>query len=82
MGNRNDLRGPNFWTIDARLAKDIKMPWSETHKLQCFAEAFNIFNHENFVEPGVNINSPTFGILTTTRGEGARQMQFALRYSF
>ena len=81
-GNRNDLRGPTYWTVDARLGKDIKMPWSERQKLQFFAEAFNIFNHENFVDPNTNINSALFGALTVTRGEGARQMQFALRYEF
>jgi hypothetical protein len=82
IGNRNNLRGPGYWTVDLRLKKDIQMPWSERQKLQFYAEAFNAFNHENFVDPNTNISSGTFGALTATRGEGARQMQFALRYQF
>jgi hypothetical protein len=80
-GNRNDLRGPHFWTIDLTLLKNFTMPWRE-QKLQFRVDAFNVFNHENFIEPGVNINAPGFGALTTTRGEGARQMQFGLIYRF
>jgi hypothetical protein len=82
IGNRNNLRGPGYWTTDLRLKKDINMPWSERQKLQIFAEAFNAFNHENFVDPNTNINGGAFGALTATRGEGARQMQLALRYQF
>jgi carboxypeptidase family protein len=86
IGNRNNLRGPGYWTVDLRVKKDIKMPWSERQKLRFFAEAFNAFNHENFVDPNTNISSGSFGALTATRsafrGEGARQMQFALRYAF
>lgn len=58
----------------------------EQQKLQFFAEAFNAFNHENFADPNTNINGGKFGALTATRsalrGEGARLMQFALRYEF
>jgi hypothetical protein len=83
IGNRNNLRGPGYSTVDLRLRKDIKMPWSEHQRLQFYAEAFNAFNHENFADPSTNIRSAsTFGALTATRGEGARQMQFALRYAF
>lgn len=85
-GSRNDLRGPGFWNIDAAVLKDIKMPWSERQNIQFRAEAFNLFNHENFAPPNTNINGSTFGVLTTTQGAytgaGARQMQFALRYEF
>jgi hypothetical protein len=82
IGNRNNLRGPGYWTVDLRVKKEIKMPRTERQKLQIFAEAFNAFNHENFVDPNTNINGGAFGALTTTRGEGARQMQLALRYQF
>ncbi|MGB6460530.1 MAG: hypothetical protein WBG02_11245, partial [Candidatus Acidiferrum sp.] len=79
-GNRNDLRGPGYWTIDAALLKNIKL--TERLNLQFRAEAFNLFNHENFQPPNTNINSSTFGVLSLTAGEGARQMQFALRLEF
>ncbi len=79
-GSRNDLRGPGYWTIDAALLKNITL--TERLHLQFRAEAFNLFNGENFNPPGTNINSSTFGVLSSTTGEGARQMQFALRLEF
>jgi Carboxypeptidase regulatory-like domain len=79
-GNRNDLRGPSYWTTDAALLKNIRL--TERLGLQFRAEAFNMFNHENFAPPNTNINSSTFGVLGSTDGEGARQMQFALRLEF
>jgi hypothetical protein len=80
-GSRNDLRGPGYWTIDAALLKNIRL--TERLNLQFRAEAFNMFNHENFAPPNTNINSSTFGVLSSTAtGEGARQMQIALRLEF
>jgi hypothetical protein len=57
------------------------MPWSEKHTIQFRTEAYNVFNHTNFADPGANINSPTFGQITT-QANGNRVMQFALRYEF
>jgi hypothetical protein len=79
-GNRNDLRGPGYWTIDAALLKNIRL--TERLNLQFRAEAFNMLNGENFNPPNTNINTSTFGVLSSTAGEGARQMQFALRLEF
>jgi hypothetical protein len=79
-GSRNDLRGPGYWTVDAALLKNIRL--TERLGLQFRAEAFNMFNRENFNPPNTNINSSTFGVLSSTAGEGARQMQIALRLEF
>ena len=38
--------------------KSFRMPW-EGHKLQFRAEAFNAFNHVNFYDPVLDINSTT-----------------------
>jgi hypothetical protein len=81
IGNRNNLRGPHFWDADVSVIKDIKTPWSEKQKFVFRVDAFNVFNHENFVEPGTDLNSSTFGQLTTTRGT-PRQLQVALRFEF
>jgi hypothetical protein len=81
MGTRNNLRGPGFVNFDMSLAKNFSMPWSEKHFLQFRAEAYNAFNHTNFADPGANINSPTFGQITT-QANANRVMQFALRYEF
>ena len=81
IGTRNNLRGPGFVNFDMSLAKNFSMPWSEKHFLQFRAEAYNAFNHTNFADPGANINSPTFGQITT-QANSNRVMQFALRYEF
>ena len=81
IGNRNNLRGPGYVNFDMSLAKRFVMPWSEKHTIQFRTEAYNVFNHTNFADPGANINSPTFGQITTQAG-GNRVLQFALRYEF
>lgn len=81
IGNRNNLRGPGFVNFDMSLAKRFRMPWSEKHSIQFRTEAYNVFNHTNFADPGANINSPTFGQITAQAG-GNRVLQFALRYEF
>jgi hypothetical protein len=81
-GNRNVLYGPRFFNIDMAILKNFKMPWSETHRLQFRAEAFNMLNNPSFNTPALNINSPsTFGQISST-ASSAREIQFALRYDF
>lgn len=80
IGNRNNLRGPTFWSADIALLKNFKMPW-EGHKLQIRAEAYNAFNHNSFGLPAANINAAGFGQITTSSST-PREMQFAIRYDF
>jgi hypothetical protein len=94
-GERNQLRGPRYSTVDMALLKSFKMPWSETQRLQFRAEAFNAFNHPSFNNPSVNPNSAgsfdstnvniqnpgQYGVLTNTANQ-ARQLQLGLRYDF
>ena len=81
-GSRNVATGPSFWNLDFAMLKDFKMPYAESHRLQFRAEAFNIFNHVNFANPGALLTSPaTFGAISQDRN-GARQVQLALKYSF
>ncbi|HEX8176541.1 MAG TPA: TonB-dependent receptor [Pyrinomonadaceae bacterium] len=81
IGNRNILRGPKFWNVDLAVLKNFKMPWSESHRLQLRWEMYNAFNHNNFSLPSTNINSSTFGQITTS-ANNPREMQFAIRYEF
>jgi hypothetical protein len=82
-GQRNIFRGPHFWNVDMAALKNIKLPWGENHNLQFRAEAFNVFNHENFGNPNTSIFSSAFGQVTASaNGAQPRQMQFALRYEF
>ena len=81
IGTRNNLRGPGFVNFDMSLSKRFLMPWSDKHTIEFRAEAYNALNHTNFSDPGANINSPTFGQITT-QANSNRVMQFALRYQF
>jgi hypothetical protein len=50
VGYRGIFRGPIFWNSDVAVSKFFKLP-KENMKLQFRAEAYNVFNHENFANP-------------------------------
>ncbi|HMD15790.1 MAG TPA: TonB-dependent receptor [Terriglobales bacterium] len=85
---RNVLRGPTLTNLDIALAKTTSL--TERYKLEFRAEFFNALNHPEFAQPtllngAANIESPTFGQITTTgtfRGATPRIGQFALRLTF
>lgn len=85
---RNSLRGPGVTNLDIALAKTTAI--TERFKLEFRAEFFNALNHPEFAQPTVadgtsNIDSPTFGEITTTgsfRGSTPRIGQLALRLTF
>ncbi len=74
------LRGLKLWNVDLSFAKKIKL--TERAGLTLSAEFFNLFNHVNFLDPTVNLQSPqTFGVITT-QGNDPRQIQLGLRLDF
>ena len=81
---RGSVVGPGLTTFDTSLFKTVSI--SERWRLQFRAEAFNIFNHVNFLEPnavvftGANI-STSAGVITGT-ATTSRQVQFALKLMF
>jgi len=89
---RNALRGPGFENVDMSLFKEI-MPERRFHA-QFQAQAFNLFNHTNFANPGVTVSSTgTLGQITATSSSTGsvnipnpvgtqRVMQFALKFMF
>jgi hypothetical protein len=85
---RNVLRGPSLTNVDVALAKASTI--TERVKLELRAEFFNALNHPEFAQPTVvdgaaNIDSPTFGQITTTgsfRGPAPRIGQLAMRLTF
>jgi hypothetical protein len=93
VGDRNSLRLPGYWTLDMGLAKSFTMPWSEGHKLQFRAEAFNVTNTQHMgtiqlgrvfgldIDPELTEPQPGFGAFQTIQGT-PRVLQFGLRYSF
>lgn len=81
IGNRNNLRGPGFWNVDMAVLKNIRLGAESKRRLQLRWELFNAFNHNSFGLPGTNINSTTFGVITTS-ASSPREMQFAARFEF
>ncbi|MFL6466620.1 MAG: carboxypeptidase regulatory-like domain-containing protein [Pyrinomonadaceae bacterium] len=80
IGQRNNLRGPTFWTVDLSIAKNFRLPW-EGHRLQIRADAFNAFNRNNFGLPNANFNSTNFGAITTSANL-PREIQLGIRWDF
>jgi hypothetical protein len=84
-GQRNNLRGPGYFSLDAGLGKRWLMPWSEKHSLQLRWEVFNVLNAVRFDPLSINAvmdySGSTFGQYTRL-STSPRVMQFALRYEF
>ena len=79
-GARAAVRLAPLTNFDIAVAKSFKLPF-EGQRLQLRAEAFNAFNHANFINPSLDAASPsTFG--EYTMDAGPRVMQFGLRYEF
>jgi hypothetical protein len=83
-GQRNELRGPGYFGIDAGLDKDWKITEGQT--LSFAWEAFNVTNSVRFdaaaSSNNFDLTSVTnFGVYGSTLTQ-PRVMQFMLRYSF
>jgi len=84
---RNAFRGPGFVNTDLSLAKHFRV--RESLDAAFSADAFNIFNHTNFATPNTNIDSPTFGTVSSVVGasdpvnpRGPRIVQLSLHLRF
>ncbi|HEX2328491.1 MAG TPA: carboxypeptidase regulatory-like domain-containing protein [Candidatus Angelobacter sp.] len=75
---RNILRGPGRTNLDMAVTKKTKI--TERTALDLRAEFFNVFNHAEFNNPDTNIDSGTFGQVTTTAAP--RILQFGARFTF
>ena len=79
-GTRAAVRLAPIFNVDMSVSKAFRLP-KEGQRLQFRAEAFNAFNHPNFTNPSLSLQSPqTFGEFQGTLPP--RSMQFALRYEF
>ena len=74
------LRGLGAWNVDVSFVKKIQL--TEKARLTFSSEFFNLFNHVNFLDPAMSLQSPqTFGVLTTQAND-PRQVQLGLRFDF
>lgn len=84
---RNAFLGPSFKDVDLNLSKNTKI--TERVTLQLRADAFDLFNHPNFANPGLTATpgSTTFGIISATRfptgdAGSSRQLQLSAKLKF
>jgi len=76
---RRFFSGP--WTFDIDFSLFKAIPITEHHNIEMRMDAFNALNHSTFWAGDQNINSTTFGKVSSTFFP-ARIMQFGLRYKF
>src|SRR5262245_4754910 len=96
VGDRNLLRLPRYFVMDAGLSKTFRMPYSESHHLQFRWEVFNLTNTQPFGqvfalsgaqdpytgEPGSDFGRYFDSQKPVGETRPGRVMQFALRYVF
>jgi hypothetical protein len=76
---RNIARAPAFYQLDMGMHKDFRL-FREENKLEFRAEFFNLFNKTNFQTANGQVNSTSFGTISSTWP--ARQIQFGLKLYF
>ena len=81
IGNsgRNNLYGPPQRRMDMSVFKDMVVG---TRRLQLRLEVFNVTNTPSFGVPDGALGSATFGRITSTANNVARQFQFAAKFLF
>ncbi len=81
VGNLSILSfdGPPQFRIDLALSKRIRI--TDRHRFELKGEAFNLTNTPSFFRGDMDINSTTFGRLTSVN-LGSRVVQLSIRYEF
>jgi hypothetical protein len=72
------FRGPGQKTMDLSLSKEFSI--TERQNIEFKAEAINFTNTPILSAPADNVSSKSFGLITGS--QGARNIQFALKYHF
>jgi hypothetical protein len=83
-GQRNSLRGPSQFTMDAGLSKKFLILPENRLNLLFRADFYNILNHPIFSTPSASLAATsTFGAITSTASQYTNRVgQFALRLEF
>jgi len=77
---RNSLVGPSRFNFDLALEKSTDLV-GDRLKMMFRVEAFNIFNHAQFQNPGsTQVSDPNLGVISATYDP--RILQLALRFAF
>ncbi|MEZ5288749.1 MAG: TonB-dependent receptor [Vicinamibacterales bacterium] len=75
---RNTVRGPGFQRTDLSVFKNFD--FASHHRVQVRLEMFNLFNQNRFLQPGNQVGTANFGVITAA--EDGRIIQLGLRYTF
>jgi len=70
---------PGYWNVDLSLSKRFATFGNQYFLLR--GEAYNLFNHPNFGPPDRNIQSQTFGTITSVVAD-PRVVQLVVKYMF
>lgn len=76
---RNSLIGPGIVSIDASANKRFSLGAGRYAELRL--EIFNLPNHPIWNQPGNQLRTPNFGVITSTRMD-SRQIQIGLKVAF
>ena len=84
-GQRNNLRGPGFFSVDASLSKRWIMPWKDSQGIKFNWSVYNVSNSKRFDPLSLNsyldVYGSSFGDYTRLSTK-PRVMEFSLRYEF
>ncbi len=77
--HRNSLIGPGIVSLDASANKRFAVGSSQY--LEARIEVFNLPNHPIWNQPGSQLRTPSYGVITSTRLD-SRQIQLGVKYVF
>src|SRR4030095_12465343 len=60
-GQRNNLRGQGFFSVDAGLSKRWMMPWKEGHSVRLLWQVYNVTNSKRFDPLSLNSYLDVYG---------------------
>ena len=76
----DNLRGLPYWNVDLSITKNVRI--SERFSTEFQAVFFNVLNHNQYSNPGLDISNPKqFGSITDQLN-GPRQIQLGLRLNW
>jgi hypothetical protein len=79
-GGLGQFRGLPYWNLDLSIKKNIKITERVSSEFQIVFT--NVLNHNQFLDPILDLTSPgSFGSITT-QGNVPRQMEFGARVNF
>ena len=79
--SRGFFRGPGYTNLDMAIEKNTRI--TEKTFFQMRLEAYNAFNHTNFGQPNNNVDSGSFGRISSIRSfTNSRLVQLGARFTF